>query len=630
MKFAYVVNNHLLGGDRFYCVERDPYNPLDLPPYTIRVKFTSGYNPSAHGDSRVLVDAEENIWDITKESSNWTRLLNPQQYWNNIGACEVLGANTEGVTSMNLMFGWCRALSSVCLFDTSDVIDGYGMFKECLSLSSVPKYDFGNLVEMSNMFEMCDSLKTIPLYDTHKVSSMNSTFYMAHGLESIPLLDTSNVERMGAMFQYCYALTGVPEFNTPKVTATDHMFYRCQSLSSVPYFDISNVGNIALMFYHCYSLTSVPLYDTSNVSVFWSTFDTCSSLKEIPLFDTTNVTNMKYTFYNCFNVQSGAEELYGQVSSKDITHSGTFIECGLNNETGLEELKHIDIDWGGMKTIVPPEYNPMVLRPGHIVAKYKPDTWPFKYAPSLDSRDSSAFDLLDGFLFDTDNRRRIHCTQIDQVNNIWDMFVDYYGIEWPYDGGHSGVLFPTWNGLFGIRSDEYSSDYHEGNMLEILGMNIENVTTASLRGSLVDGLDSTFAGCSALSSVDTPFFVGSGISSMPSTFANTKITAMPVFNTSGIKSMNNTFNNTPITAIPDFDVTNLTSGVYGFGGCTEVQSGISAFSEKLLAKGIDPTESTAGYFHAVGLYGVLARCGENTPASAELQNVPTQWGGSRS
>lgn len=46
----------------------DPLNPLNLPPNTIRVKFSSGYTPTMD-DTQTLVDANENVWDIYKQSN---------------------------------------------------------------------------------------------------------------------------------------------------------------------------------------------------------------------------------------------------------------------------------------------------------------------------------------------------------------------------------------------------------------------------------------------------------------------------------------------------------------------------------------------------------------------------------
>ena len=76
----------------------DPYNPLGLPDNTIRVKFLSGYTPTM-GDTQTLVDADENIWDIYKESNNWNSLFSGI-----VKLLEILGANTTNVTNMDNMF----------------------------------------------------------------------------------------------------------------------------------------------------------------------------------------------------------------------------------------------------------------------------------------------------------------------------------------------------------------------------------------------------------------------------------------------------------------------------------------------------------------------------------------------
>ena len=44
------------------------FNPLKLPPHTIRIKIEQGYDPRTSSkytqDTLTLVDAEQNIWDI--------------------------------------------------------------------------------------------------------------------------------------------------------------------------------------------------------------------------------------------------------------------------------------------------------------------------------------------------------------------------------------------------------------------------------------------------------------------------------------------------------------------------------------------------------------------------------------
>lgn len=150
MSTIYTFNNKVLkdvtNGKWLIKKESDPYNPLNLPPNTIRVKFQGGSRPHL-GDDDVLVDANENIWDIYKQSNDWSMLF---FYSNEL--IEVLGANTTNVTTMTNMFHYCSQLTTVSLFDTS------------------------NVTNMTRMFEGCGQLTTIPLFNTSKVTNMDYTF----------------------------------------------------------------------------------------------------------------------------------------------------------------------------------------------------------------------------------------------------------------------------------------------------------------------------------------------------------------------------------------------------------------------------------------------------------------------
>lgn len=156
----------------------DPYNPLGLPPYTIRCKFSAGYVPTM-GESQTLVDATENIWDITYPYTYWGPL-----FYLNSSLLEVLGANTTGVTAMQQMFKHCTSLTSVPLFDTSSVTNMYDMFYVCPGLTSVPLFDTSSVTDMSGMLYECTSLTRIPLFDTSSVTRVNLAFYQCPQVES--------------------------------------------------------------------------------------------------------------------------------------------------------------------------------------------------------------------------------------------------------------------------------------------------------------------------------------------------------------------------------------------------------------------------------------------------------------
>ena len=168
----------------------DPYNPLGLPPNTIRCKFASRYTPSM-GDHRTLVDSTNNVWDIYKESNDWNRLFNGNNYLE-----AVLGANTTNVTAMNSTFQYCHGLLTVSLFDTS------------------------NVTNMGRMFEDCNHLTIIPLFNTSKVIVMDSAFSNCYRVESGALAlyqqassQTTPPTYHSGTFSYCgqYTQTGSAE-----------------------------------------------------------------------------------------------------------------------------------------------------------------------------------------------------------------------------------------------------------------------------------------------------------------------------------------------------------------------------------------------------------------------------------
>ena len=156
----------------------DPYNPLGLPPFTIRCKFKSGYTPSM-GDSQTLVDAEENVWDIYKNSTSWDSL-----FYYNSKLIAVLGANTTSCTEFRRLFFQCSNLTTVQLFDTSLCTNFSGMFFMCKKLTTFPLFDTSSGYNMADMYGNCIMLKIIPLFSTSTWSSVSNMFYNCKNVES--------------------------------------------------------------------------------------------------------------------------------------------------------------------------------------------------------------------------------------------------------------------------------------------------------------------------------------------------------------------------------------------------------------------------------------------------------------
>lgn len=128
----------------------DPYNPLNLPPYTIRLRLSHAVEPNVKHTSMTPVDAEHYIWDVTYNTPDWTNFDNAERL-----IIEVLGANTTGVTNMLQMFVECNNLESVPLFDTSNVTNMHGMFERCYALTSIPLLNTSKVTDMINICHSC-------------------------------------------------------------------------------------------------------------------------------------------------------------------------------------------------------------------------------------------------------------------------------------------------------------------------------------------------------------------------------------------------------------------------------------------------------------------------------------------
>lgn len=180
----------------------DPYNPLNLPPNTIRCKFNIGYTPSV-GDSQTLVDLTNNIWDIYKQSNDWSFM-----FFDRSELLEVLGANTTNVTNMDSVFRNCNRLTTISLFNTS------------------------NVVRLAGAFNGATKLISIPLFNTSKVTNFSGMLTTCFSLTSVPLFDTSNATNLNGMLCDCRALTYIPLFNTSKATMVNEMCHGCHNVES--------------------------------------------------------------------------------------------------------------------------------------------------------------------------------------------------------------------------------------------------------------------------------------------------------------------------------------------------------------------------------------------------------------
>ena len=100
MKFGYTINNKLITNAAGSLLTTDPYNYLNLPPNTFRVRTNDGQEPiSGNYDSATLVEGTTDVYDVYKGGYNLGNILFASK-----NVIEVLGANTENVTGMGYWF----------------------------------------------------------------------------------------------------------------------------------------------------------------------------------------------------------------------------------------------------------------------------------------------------------------------------------------------------------------------------------------------------------------------------------------------------------------------------------------------------------------------------------------------
>lgn len=310
----------------------DPYNPLNLPPFTIRVLLQDSAVPSV-GTGWTQVSGSPNIWDYTSNNTTW-RNLGLYGY-----LLEILGANTTGIETMLETFKGCGNLRRVEPFDMSTVSDAYGLFSGALSLTTAPNLDLSHVNRLAHMYEHCRSLVTVPTIDLTSATDINSMFcngeyttttYKSNPnrvLQSVNFINANSVTNLTQLFSCCTALTSVTGLDSCQPTATPYMFDYCPSLVNIPTLDLSRTEYTQAMFRDDTGITVVPDYTVSAVT-------SCGAM-----------------FKNCTNVQSGALSLYNKLSQNTYAYTQKYYECftncGSNTTSGRAELAEIPALWGG-------------------------------------------------------------------------------------------------------------------------------------------------------------------------------------------------------------------------------------------------------------------------------------------
>lgn len=130
-------NNTVLKFNNSWLNMADPWNPLGLPSYTIRVQLTdttfdcTNQGPDFKG---TWTSRGNGVWDITYVNTDWSGLLRDSiGFWNKGKEHRILGLNSTGVTNMN-RFDDCGQIylrGTIPLFDTTQLTDVTNAFYQC-------------------------------------------------------------------------------------------------------------------------------------------------------------------------------------------------------------------------------------------------------------------------------------------------------------------------------------------------------------------------------------------------------------------------------------------------------------------------------------------------------------------
>ena len=447
---------------------------------------------------------------------------------------------TSEVTTMNSMFGECRALTSldVKTFDTQNVTDMSRLFSGCAALEDldVSSFNTGNVTDMSGLFSGCAALKSID------VSSFN----------------TENVTNMSDMFRNCAALESldVKNFNTSNVTNTGSMFSGCAALKTLDLtkFDMKKVTEMASMFADCKNLTTIYCNDDWNTETVTSSdnmFTGCTNLVGAVAFNADNANDVTFanpeTGYFTFN----GERIPSVIWCKD---NGTLyftnaIKTYAEGDT-FKGQKVTDV-WSGADVTASGTSAPnWVLKKDDISSIIIDKT----FADVRPTSCRSWFEIMKAPI------TGLEFLNTSEVTTMSHMFYLYKGME--------SLDLSTFDTRNVTDMNSMFASYNSLKSIDLSKFNTSKVTD----------MTTMFLKCDGLESLDLSAFDTRNVTSMSQMFmdcSNLKNLNLSKFNTSKVTNMGGMFMNCGNLTSLDlsaFDTQNVTNMSSMFDGCSKLTS----------------------------------------------------------
>lgn len=157
------------------------------------------------------------------------------------------------------------------------------------------------ITDMSGMFKDCVNITTVPLFDTSNVTTFKSAFSGCSRLQSVPFFDTSNGTIFLDMFYNCTSssFTTVPLFDLSKGTDVREVFAGCSYLKDIPIFNLNSATAISNIF-RCPRLSNDSLNNVMATLLTATSYTGTKTLKEAGLTQAQATTCESLSNWNAF------------------------------------------------------------------------------------------------------------------------------------------------------------------------------------------------------------------------------------------------------------------------------------------------------------------------------------------
>lgn len=246
---------------RFYFIDAD-YNPNGL---------IGTLGTWTKRDSKKL-----NIWDWTREDSDWTKVFGNETVTNG-GAVYV-----PAVTSLTEVYKTHIELKPAQVPYSIQV-----KFK-------ILAADFSNVTNMTKAFQYAVGMLELPdTLDFTRVTTLERAFFACHGLKSFPNLYAPLCTSCLRMCNTNGYVETIGDIIAPNSTDFRYAFMNHTNLKTVGIIDLTSCTNIRDLFEYDYNLTHIKeLKNTQNIQTWHDPFGACISLEKIQDLDLTGAVDL--------------------------------------------------------------------------------------------------------------------------------------------------------------------------------------------------------------------------------------------------------------------------------------------------------------------------------------------------